>query len=173
MASSCPSKGDQLDQGELDVWETVLHVVRTQDLGSECRLTSYALLQLMGLTDAGPNMKTLEERIARLVGCTVTLRQGRYKYIGHLICSAATDTATKQWVISIDPNMRSLFEADQFTQIDWAVRRKLARKPLAQWLHGFYSSHAKRRPQRCFDWLAARTRVETVPFRPCERRSIQ
>lgn len=45
--------GQRLDQGDLDVWENVLHAVRTQKLGSECRLTSYALLKLMGKTDTG------------------------------------------------------------------------------------------------------------------------
>ena len=43
--------GQRLDQGDLDVWESVLHVVRTQALGGQCRTTSYALLKLMGKTD--------------------------------------------------------------------------------------------------------------------------
>ena len=34
--------GQRLDQGDLDVWESVLHAVRLQELGSQCRLTSYA-----------------------------------------------------------------------------------------------------------------------------------
>ena len=38
--------------------------------------------------------------------------------------------------------LRPLFAADQFTQVEWAVRHKLDGKPLAQWLHGFYASHA-------------------------------
>src|SRR5690349_8716142 len=39
-------KGERLDQGDLDVWQSVLHTVRLQELGSQCRLTSYALLKL-------------------------------------------------------------------------------------------------------------------------------
>jgi hypothetical protein len=27
--------------------------------------------------------------------------------------------------------------------VEWAVRHELDGKPLAQWLHGFYASHAK------------------------------
>ena len=30
--------GQRLDQGDLDVWESVLHAVRLQELGSQCRL---------------------------------------------------------------------------------------------------------------------------------------
>ncbi|MGB9671499.1 MAG: plasmid replication initiator TrfA, partial [Halothiobacillaceae bacterium] len=59
--------GQRLDQGDLDVWESVLHAVRTQDLGSRCRVTSYALLKLMGRTDTGKNRATLNKRITRLV----------------------------------------------------------------------------------------------------------
>nr|WP_049791317.1 plasmid replication initiator TrfA [Alicycliphilus denitrificans] len=36
-----------------------------------------------------------------------------------------------------------MYGADQFTQVDWAVRHALDGQPLAQWLHGFYASHAK------------------------------
>ncbi len=134
--------GQRLDQGDLDVWESVLHTVRLQDLGSQCRLTSYALLKLMGKTDTGKNRATLNKRITRLVASALTVKQGRYTYIGGLIRSAAKDEETQEWVIELDEKLRPLFAADQFTQVEWAVRHALDGKPLAQWLHGFYASHA-------------------------------
>lgn len=140
--------GQRLDQGDLDVWESVLHAVRFQALGSKCRVTSYALLKLMGKTDTGKNRATLQARITRLVACAVTIKQGRYTYIGSLIRSAAKDDETQEWVIGIDPRMRRLFEPDQFTYLDWCVRHALDGKPLAQWLHGFYASHDKPLPMR-------------------------
>ena len=135
--------GQRLDQGDLDVWESVLHAVRLQELGSQCRLTSYALLKLMGLTDTGKNRVTLNKRITRLVASALTVKQGRYTYIGSLIAGAAKDEETQEWVIELDAKLRPLFAADQFTQVEWAVRHELNGKPLAQWLHGFYASHAK------------------------------
>lgn len=135
--------GQRLDQGDLDVWESVLHAVRLQELGSQCRLTSYALLKLMGKTDTGKNRATLHARIERLVANAVTVKQGRYTYIGGLIRFAAKDEETQEWVIELDEKLRPLFAADQFTQVEWAVRHELNGKPLAQWLHGFYASHAK------------------------------
>lgn len=135
-------KGERLDQGDLDVWESVLHAVRLQELGSQCRVTSYALLKLMGKTDTGKNRATLYNRIERLVANAVTVKQGRYTYIGGLIRFAAKDEETQEWVIELDDKLRPLFAADQFTQVEWAVRHKLDGKPLAQWLHGFYASHA-------------------------------
>ena len=136
-------KGERLDQGDLDVWESVLHAVRLQELGSQCRVTSYALLKLMGKTDTGKNRATLHERITRLRANAVEVRQGRYCYIGGLIAGAAKDEETQEWVIELDAKLRPLFAADQFTQVEWAVRHELSGKPMAQWLHGFYASHAK------------------------------
>ena len=140
--------GQRLDQGDLDVWESVLHAVRLQELGSQCRVTSYALLKLMGKTDTGKNRATLNKRITRLVASALTVKQGRYTYIGSLIRFAAKDEETQEWVIELDEKLRPLFAADQFTQIEWAVRHELDGKPLAQWLHGFYASHAKPFPMR-------------------------
>lgn len=135
-------KGERLDQGDLDVWESVLHAVRQQELGSRCRVTSYSLLMLLGLTDTGKNRATLHERIERLVANAVTIRQGPRSYIGGLVAWAAKDDTTREWVIELDPRIAALFEADAFTQVEWAVRHDLAGHQLAQWLHGFYSSHA-------------------------------
>ena len=136
-------KGERLDQGDLDVWESVLHAVRLQELGSQCRVTSYALLKLMGKTDTGKNRATLHERITRLRANAVEVRQGRYCYIGGLIAGAAKDEETQEWVIELDAKLRPLFAADQFTQVEWGVRHALDGHQLAQWLHGFYASHAK------------------------------
>jgi hypothetical protein len=140
--------GERLDQGDLDVWESVLHAVRTQELGTECRVTSYALLKLMGKTDTGKNRATLHTRITRLVANALEVKQERYTYIGSLIAGAAKDEETHEWVIELNPKMRPLFANDQFTQIEWSVRHSLDGQQLAQWLHGFYASHAKPFPMR-------------------------
>lgn len=140
--------GQRLDQGDLDVWESVLHAVRLQELGSQCRVTSYALLKLMGKTDTGKNRATLHKRITRLVASALTVKQGRYSYIGSLIAGAAKDEETQEWVIELDEKLRPLFAFDQFTQIEWAVRHALDGSQLAQWLHGFYATHAKPFPMK-------------------------
>ena len=140
--------GERLDQGDLDVWESVLHAVRAQEMGSQCRVTSYALLKLMGKTDTGKNRQTLHKRLTRLRASAVEIRQGQYLYIGGLLAGAAKDEHTQEWVIEIDAKLRPLYARDQFTQIDWDIRHALDGKPLAQWLHGFYASHARPFPVR-------------------------
>lgn len=140
--------GRRLNQGDLDVWESVLHAVRAQELGTRCKITAYTLLQMMGKSDTGPNRETLRTRIERLTAAMVKLKQGRGEYYGHLINHAAKDEITQEWVIEINPKLAGLFAADQFTQIEWAVRSELDGKQLAQWLHGFYASHAQPYPMR-------------------------
>ncbi|WP_419581661.1 plasmid replication initiator TrfA [Stutzerimonas stutzeri] len=43
----------------------------------------------------------------------------------------------------MNPSLRVLFLTDQFTDVDWSVRQALRGRPLAQWLHGFYATHAR------------------------------
>ncbi len=126
----------------------MLHAVRIQELGSQCRVTSYALLKLMGKTDTGKNRATLLTRIERLRANAIRMKQGRYSFVGGLIDEAYKDEETQEWVIVLNHNLRALYGADQFTQIEWAVRREMDGKPLAQWLHGFYASHAKPFPMK-------------------------
>lgn len=140
--------GERLDQGDLDVYESVLHAARLQELGSQCRVTSYALLKLMGKTDTGKNRATLQTRIERLRANAIRMKQGRYSFIGGLVDEAYKDEETQEWVIVLNPKLRALYGADQFTQIEWAVRQALDGRQLAQWLHGFYASHAKPFPMR-------------------------
>lgn len=140
--------GECLDQGDLDVYESVLHAVRLQELGSQCRVTSYALLKLMGKTDTGKNRATLLTRIERLRANAIRMKQGRYSFIGGLVDEAYKDEETQEWVIVLNPKLRALYGADQFTQIEWAVRHELDGQQLAQWLHGFYASHAKPFPMK-------------------------
>jgi hypothetical protein len=135
--------GQRLDQGDLDVWEALLHALRDQDLGSECRVTSYALLKLMGKADTGGNRQTLHKRVTRLRAGAIEVKQGRYVYIGGLVDEVYKDEETQEWVIVLNPRLRALYGPDQFTQIEWAVRHELDGQQLAQWLHGFYASHAK------------------------------
>jgi hypothetical protein len=138
--------GQRLDQGDLDVWESVLHVARLQALGTKCRFTAYSLLKLMAKKDTGSNRETLHKRLMRLKATAVEVQHGRYSYTGSLIDEVYRDTETQQYVLILNPKLSALFATDGFTQIEWSIRRALDGKPLAQWLHGFFSSHAQPHP---------------------------
>lgn len=139
-------KGERLDQDDLDVWQHVVQIVRHQKLGNRCRIRLSSLLKVAGLTDTGKNRMALQTRIERLVANAMTVKQGHYTYIGSLIRFVAHDECTKEWVIELDEKLLPLFASDQFTQVQWAVRKALGKRQLAKWLHGFYSSHKEPYP---------------------------
>jgi len=138
--------GERLDQGDLDVWQAVLHIARLQGLGDECRVTAYQLLKLLGKTDTGKNRDILDQRLTRMNATAVRIRIGRHSYEGSLIDHVFRDEETLEYVIRLNPNLRALFERDQWTALDWSVRLELSGHPLAQWLHGFYATHAQPYP---------------------------
>jgi hypothetical protein len=138
--------GQRLDQGDLDMWQGVLHTARLQGLGDECRVTAYQLLKPLGKTDTGKNRDILDRRLSRMNASAVRIKIGRYSYEGSLIDEVYRDEKTLEYVIRLNPNLRALFERDQWTAVDWAVRLELTGQPLAQWLHGFYATHAQPYP---------------------------
>ena len=94
------------------------------------------------LTQALPNAVILAQvSMGALLTARSRATRNRFdrKIVDFVVCDRAFQVVA---VIELDDKLRPLFAADQFTQVEWAVRHKLDGKPLAQWLHGFYASHA-------------------------------
>lgn len=135
--------GPRLDQGDLDVWITLLHIARRKQMGKSFKTSAYELLKLQGKTDAGNNRKTLYKRLFRLAAGTLELSAKHHSYTGGLIDSIHRDDQERKLVITLNLELSYLFGPNDFTRIDWSVRRALNSKPLAQWLHGYFSTHAE------------------------------
>ena len=138
--------GWQLDQADLDVWEHALHLARTQALGTECHFTAHGFLKALGRSTGKSGHDWLGEALARLSATSVEITAGRRTYFGSLIDRGVRDEDTGRYVVEINPDLAKFYGRSQWTQIDWAQRQALRRKPLALWLHGFYASHAKPYP---------------------------
>ena len=134
--------GPRLDQGDLDVWITLLHIARRKPLGEPFKTSAYELLKLQGKTDAGNNRKTLYKRLLRLAAGTLELSTSLHYEVA-LIKLTDGDNLEQKLVITLNRKLHQLFGRNGFTRIDWSVRRSLNSKPLAQWLHGYLSSHAQ------------------------------
>lgn len=139
-------KGEALDQADLDVWLTILHLARKHPAGHEFKTTSYALLKMLGRADTASNRNRLADRIDRLYECSLKFTYNGGMYKGRLLPEVARDPSNKQWVFSITGRMAALFGRVHYSQVNATIRRELDGKPLAQWLHCFYSSHAKPYP---------------------------
>jgi hypothetical protein len=137
--------GMQLTQAELAVWELLVHLARRHPLENECCFTGNAFFKALGYKKR-PGKDTyewLDTTITRFTACAVEVRINEHKVYGAgLIDCYLRDDSTKVFKIKLNAGMVALYGRGQWTQIQWQQRRALRGKPLALWLHGFYSSHA-------------------------------
>ena len=138
--------GWQLNQSDLDVWEQVLHLARTQALGTECYFTAHGFLKALGRATGKQNHEWLKSVFSRLSATDVQIRHKGRTYFGSLIEGGIRDEDTGRYVVEINPKLAKFYGRTQWTQLDWEQRQQLRGKPLALWLHGFYASHAKPYP---------------------------
>ncbi len=137
--------GEQLNQEDLTLWETLVHLAKNEPLGNVCEFTAYDILKTMGLGDGGIDRERLHKGIIRLTACAVEVSiNGSRAYFSSLIDSGVKDEITGHYTIQLNRQLIRLY--NQNTWLDWEQRAKLRRKPLAQALHGYYSSHKNPHP---------------------------
>ena len=140
--------GPRLDQSDLDVWEGALHLARLAKLGNRIEFAEKGFLR--GIGRGGPHganigksdREWLRRVLARLTATAVEVTQGPYTYGGSLIDEYFRDNSSGRYVVILNPRLKVIFNRDGWTQVDWRIRQALIGHPLAQWLHGFYSTHA-------------------------------
>ena len=133
--------GQQLNQDDLTLWETLVHLAKQHPLGHSCNFTAYGLLRLMALHTGGREHRRLHDAIIRLTACAVEITHDGKTYFGPLIQSGAKDELTSHYAIQLNRDLIRLYGETHWTALDWQQRRKLCRKPLAQALHAYFSSH--------------------------------
>ncbi|MFM0216243.1 plasmid replication initiator TrfA [Paraburkholderia caledonica] len=138
--------GWQLEQSDLDVWEAVVHLARVQQLGRQVEFSAYKILKTLCRPNGTSEREWLRNSFARLAGAVIEIKAGALVFFGALL-RGARDEDSGGYVIELDPRLAAIYETG-WTQIDWPLRRQLRGKPLALWLHGWYSSHAKPYPVR-------------------------
>lgn len=136
-------KGERFNQRDLDLWEMLLHIGRQQRYGKQIEFVASDLLKALGRATGGGDYEELKEDMARLKGGAVEVlfTDINQTFSGGLIQNFYRDEATQRYAIVFDDKMRKLYDAG-YTHVDWEQRRKLKGNNLAQWLHGFYATHA-------------------------------
>lgn len=142
--------GMRLTQTDLDVWEYALHLARKQNLGYKFYFTERGFLKGLGRVGkkAGKSQhEWLKGVIARLGSTWVEITHNGKTYKGSLLVEGYDDSENERSCLAINPMMGRLFDAG-YTLVDWNQRRLLGKKPLAQWLHGYISSHERWVPHK-------------------------
>lgn len=140
--------GERLTQSDLDVWEYALHLARQQCLGHKIYFTERSFLKELSKDDSIRNYKWLDKIFTKLCACAVKISHNGFTYMGSLIQEGYRDEKEKRYLVVINPKLARLFEAGN-TWISWEERKLIGkRKPLAQWLHGYMSTHAEWKPHK-------------------------
>lgn len=142
-------KGEEFNQTDLDVWETLVHLARRQPLGEKIEFTAHSLLKDLGRGTSGQHHEELKEQFARLgSGWTeITWTKEKKTFAGTLVSSLFRDEETGRYVVKFDIDLLNLYEAGH-TLIDWDQRQLLGKNNLSKWLHGHYATHAKPFPYK-------------------------
>ncbi|WP_339056720.1 plasmid replication initiator TrfA [Candidatus Regiella endosymbiont of Tuberolachnus salignus] len=135
--------GEQLDQADLDVWAECIHRCRGYELGEKIRFSSHSFLKAIRRSTGNSQHEWLKSCLLRLSACVLELGDGRFFYVGHLLQEWYRDEKTGEYIVVINPKIAVFFSVDMWTGILAEQRAKLKNKPLAKWLHAFYSTHDK------------------------------
>ena len=135
--------GTQLNQYDADVFFEATHRARTQPLETECVFEGASFLKAIGRTDSPGNYEDLHQSLDRLRHGTVEINSDRAVYRGSLISAYTRNHDTKLFHVAFRPEILKLFSHASYTQLEWQQRQKLKGKPLALWLHSYYSTHAE------------------------------
>jgi len=135
--------GPQLDQADLDVWEQALQLARTGGLGCRIQFTASHFLKSIGRSTGKSQHEWLKGAFARLAASVVEIKDGQRAYFGPILHHGGRDDQSGRYVIEMNPKIVELYGFDGWSSVEFGQRMALKKQPLAQWLHGYYSSHAK------------------------------
>jgi hypothetical protein len=133
--------GEQLNQEDLTLWENLVHLAKQHPLGNVCNFTAHGILKTLELNTGGAEHRRLHLSIIRLTACAVQISTGKKTYFGPLVKAGVKDELTSHYAIELNRELIRLFGENDWSAIDWKQRLALRRKPLAQALHAYYSSH--------------------------------
>lgn len=134
--------GPRLDQADLDVWEQCMHLARTGGLGTRIQFAVHGFLKATGRATGGRDVEWLKGAFARLASSVVEIQDGKRAYFGPMLHHGTRDDETGHYCIEINPAIVSLYGSDGWSAVEFEQRLALKRQPLAQWLHGFFTTHA-------------------------------
>lgn len=135
--------GKQLDQADLDVYLECIRRCSNHTLGSFVRFSIYDFLKSIGRNTGKSDHEWIKKSFLRLSANAVEIGDGRFFYRGSLLNEEFRDEKTGEFVIVLNPKIAGFFSSEVWTGLSLLERNKLKGKSLAQWLHGFYSSHAR------------------------------
>jgi len=134
--------GSEMDQNDLEVWDTLMYLAKERKVDNELRITLYDLCQQMRLSPTKSAYDALLARTKRLKFGVVAITIDSKEFGGSLINNYFIDTAGDgKLVIEYNKKLTPLFIDGDYTLISADIRQLLGDNQLARWLYNFYESH--------------------------------
>ncbi len=139
--------GSELDQNDLEVWDTLMYLAKERGVSNELRITLYDLCQQMRLSPTKKTYERLISRVKRLKFGVVTIKANNKEFFGSLINNGYIDKDMDgKLVIEYNKKLTPLFIDGEYTLVNADIRHFLGENQLALWLYNFYESHNKPLP---------------------------
>ena len=134
--------GSEMDQNDLEIWDTLMYLAKNRNIDSELRITLYDLCQQMRLSPTQKTYERLVARVQRLQFGQVKINKDKKQFGGSLINNYYIDTdGDGKLVIEYNKKLMPLFVDGDYTLISADIRHLLGDNQLARWLYNFYESH--------------------------------
>lgn len=134
--------GSEMDQNDLEIWDTLIYLAKNRNIDSELRITLYDLCQQMRLSPTQKTYERLVARVQRLQFGQVKINKDKKQFGGSLINNYYIDTdGDGKLVIEYNKKLMPLFVDGDYTLISADIRHLLGDNQLARWLYNFYESH--------------------------------
>ena len=107
-----------MNQEDLTLWETLVHLTRKTPLGNEYIFTAHGILKAMKLGTGGMEHERLYDSITRLTGGVVHITHEGKTYFGTLIEGGRKDEISKVYSLRLNHDLIFLYGDTQYTAIN-------------------------------------------------------
>src|SRR3990167_3011136 len=142
--------GEELRQDDEDVWLQLIYSASDAQ-SDKIHFKPYSFLSQIGWPSRTQYRDRLKDSLTRMSATNLKIYNRDYQQgIGLSLVRRFEwfegDRKLNEWQVWLEPEIVKLFSAlgRVYTKIQWDQRKQL--KPLAKWLHAFYSSHAEPAP---------------------------
>ena len=136
--------GHELDQNDLELWDTLMYLAKERNVDSELRISLYDLCQQMRLSFTKTAYVALGARLSRLQLGQVRIKASRKIFFGSLINNVYMEEGDHgRLVVEYNKKLMPLFIDGDYTLISVDIRHLLGDNQLARWLYNFYESHGE------------------------------
>ena len=138
-------RGEELRQDDATVWMQMIHLAKSLPLGATVEFTAYSFCKAVKWPICNGSYERLRASLRRMQATSLAIYSNRLKEgvsMSMIPFFEWKDTGKilKRYQVHLAPQLVSLFQDMQYTQVEWEQRLNLP-DGIATWLHTYFASH--------------------------------